>query len=154
VLAEFDEKERTTRVRQLNGWAEQFAGLALAEFTADRISQARDRLGAETFTRGKSRKDKKTGEVIPPKAHKRSGGTVNRYIACLSHALSFAVKEPRLLERNPVSDISRKKELRGRGGSSPMRSGRRYSRPAGNPTGRRCIPWFSSRSRPAPGRAS
>ncbi|MGH8202442.1 MAG: tyrosine-type recombinase/integrase, partial [Steroidobacteraceae bacterium] len=46
--------------------------------------------------------------------YKRSGGTVNRYIACLSHALSFAVKERRLLDRNPVSDISRKKEPRGR----------------------------------------
>jgi hypothetical protein len=114
VLTEFDEKERATRVRQLNWWAEQFAGLALAEITADRVSQARDRLGAETFTRGKPRKDKKTGEVILPKAHKRSGATVNRYIACLSHALSFAVKERRLLERNPVSDISRKKEPRGR----------------------------------------
>ncbi|HJS88960.1 MAG TPA: site-specific integrase [Steroidobacteraceae bacterium] len=114
VLAEFDKKERATRTRQLKWWAEQFAGLALAEITADRISQARDRLSAETFTRGKPRKDKKTGEVIAPKAHKRSGGTVNRYIACLSHALSFAVKERRLLERNPVSDISRKKEPRGR----------------------------------------
>jgi len=35
-------------------------------------------------------------------------------MACLSHALSFAVKERRLLDRNPVSDISRKKEPRGR----------------------------------------
>ena len=33
VLAEFDEKERATRMRQLNWWAEQFAGLALAEIT-------------------------------------------------------------------------------------------------------------------------
>lgn len=114
VLAEFDEKERATRTRQLKWWAEQFAGLALAEITADRISQARDRLAAETFSRGKPRKDKKTGEVIVPKAHKRSGGTVNRYIACLSHTLSFAVQERRLLERNPVSDINRKKEPRGR----------------------------------------
>jgi len=54
----------------------QFAGLALTEITADRISQARDRLGAP--------------------------------------ALSFAVGERWLLERNPVSDISRKKEPRGR----------------------------------------
>jgi hypothetical protein len=75
--------ERTTRTRQLKWWAEQFAGLALAEVTADAISQARDRLAAETFTRGKPRKDRKTGETIAPKEYKRSGGTVNRYIACL-----------------------------------------------------------------------
>ena len=114
VLAEFDEKERMTRERQLAWWSGQFAGLALAEITADRVSQARDRLAAETFAKGKPHKDRKTGEVIPPKQYKRSGATVNRYIACLSHALSFAVKERRLIDRNPVSDISRKKEPRGR----------------------------------------
>lgn len=114
VLPEFDEKERGTRTRQLAWWAQQFAGLALAEITADRISKARDALSAETFTRAKPRKDAKTGELIPPKAYKRTGATVNRFIATLSHALSFAVKERRLLDRNPVADISRKKEPRGR----------------------------------------
>ncbi len=114
VLAEFGEKERVTRSRQLQWWAEQFAGLALAEITADRISQARDRLAAETFARGKPRRDKKTGEIIPPKEYRRSGATTNRYVACLSHALSFGVKERRLIDRNPVSDISRKKEPTGR----------------------------------------
>lgn len=49
-----------------------------------------------------------------PKAYKRSGATVNRYIATLSHVLTFAVKERRLLDRNPVGDISRKAESRGR----------------------------------------
>jgi integrase len=114
VLAEFDAKEKATRVRQLDWWAKQFAGLTLAEITADRISQARDQLGAETFTRGKPQKNRKTGEVVPPKEYKRTGATTNRYIATLSHACSFAVRERRLLDRNPVSDISRKKEPRGR----------------------------------------
>lgn len=39
---------------------------------------------------------------------------MNRYIAYLSAALSFAVKDRRLIDRNPVSNISRKKEPRGR----------------------------------------
>jgi len=43
-----------------------------------------------------------------------SGAAVNRYVATLSHLFSFAVKERRLLDRNPVSDISRKREPRGR----------------------------------------
>ena len=43
VLAEFHEKEKSTRMRQLKWWADQFAGLALAEITADAISQVRDR---------------------------------------------------------------------------------------------------------------
>lgn len=58
----------------------QFAGLALAEITADRISHARDQLAAETFTRGKPRKDRKTGQTIPPKEYKRSGGTAKRRV--------------------------------------------------------------------------
>ena len=46
--------------------------------------------------------------------HRRSGATVNRYIATLSHFFSFAVKERRLIDRNPVGNIRRKKEPRGR----------------------------------------
>src|ERR1044072_619733 len=65
VLAEFSEKERTARVGQLEWGAKKFGGLSLAEVTADRISKARDVLAAETFTRGKSRTNKKTGELIP-----------------------------------------------------------------------------------------
>ena len=68
----------------------------------------------ETFTRGKPRKDKKTGEIIAPKESRRSGATVNRHTATLSHLFSFAVKERRLIDRNPVGDIRRKKEARDR----------------------------------------
>jgi integrase len=114
VLPEFDEAERATRIQRLDWWSKKFAGLSLAEITADRISKARDALAAEAFTRGKPRVDKKTGAVKPPKEYKRSGATTNRYIATLSHCLSFAVKERRLLDRNPVSDIRRKPEPRGR----------------------------------------
>ncbi|MEO7205706.1 MAG: site-specific integrase [Steroidobacteraceae bacterium] len=114
VLAEFDEVQGATRTQQLTWWAEQFKGLTLAEITPDRVSKARDACAADAFTRGKARQDKKTGEMTQPKAYKRSGATVNRYIAALSHLFSFAIKERRLLDRNPVSDISRKKEPRGR----------------------------------------
>jgi len=110
----FDDKERTTRERQLMWWSGQFAGLSLADVTADRISMARDTLAQEAFTRGKAREHAETGKVMKPTQYKRSGATVNRYIAALSHALSFAVKDRRVLERNPVSDIRRKKESRGR----------------------------------------
>ena len=44
ILAEFNEKGRATRVRHLDWWSKQFAGLTLAEVTADRISKARDLL--------------------------------------------------------------------------------------------------------------
>jgi integrase len=114
ILGDFDATQRAARTRQLEWWSKQFAGLTVAELTADRISKARDACAVETFTRGKPRKDRKTGQMIPPKEYRRTGATVNRYMATLSHALSFAVKERRLLDRNPVSDISRKKESRGR----------------------------------------
>ena len=114
VLVEFDEVQRAARTLQLNWWSEQFAGKSVAEITADAVSKARDVCAAETFTRGKPRKDKKTGEIILPKEYRRSGATVNRYIATLSHLFSFAVKERRLIDRNPVGDIRRKKEPRGR----------------------------------------
>src|SRR5215472_17946476 len=86
VLGEYEPKERVTRERQLGWWSEQFAGLSLADITPDRISKARDKLAAETFTRGKPHKHPKTGELVPPREFKRSGGTVNRYLAALSHA--------------------------------------------------------------------
>ena len=37
--------------------------------------------------------DKKTGKTIQPKDYARSGATVNRYMAMLSHLFSFAKKE-------------------------------------------------------------
>ena len=54
--SEFDAKERQTRERQLRWWSQQFAGLSLAEVTADRISLARDKLAAEAFSRGRPHK--------------------------------------------------------------------------------------------------
>lgn len=117
VLSEpgrFDDKERKTRERQPEWWSRKFAGLSLAEVTADRISAARDALADEAFTRGGAHEDPDTGKLVGPKQYKRSGATVNRYIAALSHALSFAVKDRRVLDRNPVTDIRRKKEPRGR----------------------------------------
>jgi integrase len=114
VLAEFDETQRASRTRQLAWWAKHFAGLSVAEITADAISKGRDAYAAQTFTRGKPQKDKKTGEMTAPKEYRRSGSTVNRSMATLSHLFSFAVKERRLIDRNPVGDIRRKKEPRGR----------------------------------------
>jgi hypothetical protein len=47
VLSKFNEKERATRVRHLDWWSKKFAGLTLAEVTADRISKARHVLATE-----------------------------------------------------------------------------------------------------------
>ena len=123
-------------MRQLKSSSQQFAGLTLAEITADRISQARDKLSAETFTRGKPRKDKKTGEMVAPKSYKRTGATTNRYIATLSHMCSFAVKERRLFDRNPVGDIAARRNPGAGLGFCPMRNARRFSMLAPSRSGR------------------
>ena len=106
--------QRAPRALELTWWSRQLAGKSIAEISSDAISTAREACATETAARGKPRKDKKTGEIIAPKEYRRSGATVNRYMATLSHLFSFAVKERRLIDRNPAGDIRRKKEARGR----------------------------------------
>jgi len=120
-LPEFDETQRAARRRHLDWWSQQFAGLSLAEITADRISRACDALAAETYTKSPPIPDAVRWKVLElaeagkthsnivaesgqsavavrrilkgnaaPTEYKRSGATINRYIATLSHALTFA----------------------------------------------------------------
>ena len=114
MLPEVKASGKTTREQHLEWWLDRFAGRTLAEITSDLVAEARDELASGTFTRGKEQIDKKTGAVIAPKQYRRSGATVNRYIATLSHLFSMAVKEWRLTSINPVRDVSKKKETRGR----------------------------------------
>lgn len=113
MLGRLKPREQGNRSRHLDWWQERFAGLSVGEITADRIAEARDALASGTFTRGKPGKDK-DGNPVPPKEYKRSGSTANRYLATLSHLLSTAKREWRLIDSNAVTDISRKKENRGR----------------------------------------
>jgi len=101
VLADVKARSRHTREQHLNYFAEAFAGLTLAQVTPDRVAEARDKLASTKFGRGKTKKS-------------RSGATVNRYLATLSHLFSVAQREWRLVDRNPVREISRKKENKGR----------------------------------------
>src|SRR5262245_59417285 len=101
------------RERHLQWWLQRFHACTIAEVTADKIAEARDALIAETFSRGKERTDRH-GNVTPPKQYKRSGSTVNRYLATLSHLFTMAVKEWRLVDRNPCREVTKRKEARGR----------------------------------------
>ena len=118
-------------------WETRFAGRTLAEITPDRVAEARDVLAAEKFTRGKVQKKK--GVEIAPTEDTRKGATVNRYLATLSHMFTMAVKEWRLVPTNPVRDITKKKEARGRVRSDRMLNGTPSSPLARSPIGRRCI---------------
>ena len=114
VTADWPEPAKSARERHLKWWEDRFAGLTLAEITADRIVEARDALAAERFTRGKPHKNRKTGEVKAPAEYARSPATCNKYLIVLARVLNLAVKEWRLMDRNPAADISKKKEPRGR----------------------------------------
>jgi integrase len=109
-----DAKDLRARKIHLDWFTEYFAGARLAEITAARISAARDALAAGKYKRGKDELDDDGQVTAEAKGYQRSGATTNRYLATLSHMLSIATKEWRLLDRNPVADISRKKESRGR----------------------------------------
>jgi integrase len=101
-------------VERLKYWRERFGRDTLANITPRRIAEERDKLLA-----GDSRKFAKppTGDAKQdakrPRA-KRSGSTVNRYLAALSVSLSFGVKELQWLERNPCSKLTKPKESKGR----------------------------------------
>src|SRR6185436_8754894 len=86
----------------------------LADLTPDRIAKQRDKLLTGDTSRcveprtGDKEVDAKRSKV------KRSGATVNRYLAALSVCLAHAVKELRWLERNPCEMIKKPKEHKGR----------------------------------------
>ena len=84
---------------QLEWWKSQLGEYRLKEMSSSRISLCRDRLIGETSER--------TGR-------KRTAATVNRYLALLSHVFTIAVKEWEWMAVNPVTQISKLKESRGR----------------------------------------
>src|SRR5579862_980394 len=114
VLKDANEKLQLNQRKQLQWFNERFVGLSLAEITPDKIAEARDALLAEKFARGKPRKDEKSGETIPPATYSRAPATVNKCLRVLGRVFNLAVREWRLLDRNPAADISKKKEPQGR----------------------------------------
>ena len=115
VINKSGDDDQRARKMHLDWFAEKWIGLTLAEITPDRVAEARDELAAESFKRGKDKYDKKTGALKSvAKDYQRSGATINRYLATLSHMMNIAKREWRLIDRNPVSDIAKKKEGRGR----------------------------------------
>ncbi len=113
VLVEASPVGRATAERHLAWWREHLGTLLLADITADRIAEARDLLAAQDCLRRRSEGGALSGDGsgLP---HKRSGATINRYTSTLSHLLSTAMTQWRLIDRNPLHDLVRKKESRGR----------------------------------------
>jgi integrase len=112
-LADEYERHAKDKVR-LGYWRGVFGADLLADITPDRIAKQRDKLLTEDTHRfAKPATGNVEADVDRPKA-KRSGPTVNRYLAALSVCLSHGVKELRWLERNPCELIKKPKEAQGR----------------------------------------
>jgi integrase len=108
-LRTFDARER-----HLKFWRSEFGRDLLSDITPQRINRARDKLLAGETSRfadpatGDAEKDAKRAKG------KRTGPTVNRYLATLSACLTHAVKSLGWMERNPVERVSKSKESPGR----------------------------------------
>lgn len=110
-----DEYEhRAKDVIRLNYWRKVFGPDRLDTVTPARIDKERRKLLSEetqnfaTPATGDTDKDAKR-----PKS-KRTGPTVNRYLAALSVCLSYGVKTLQWLERNPCERITKESESTGR----------------------------------------
>lgn len=82
----------------LGWWRIQIGNFSLQSATPSLIAEYRDKLQNEKTPRG----------------DRRSNGTVNRYLAALSHAFRVAVVEWGWLEDSPMRRVSRREESKGR----------------------------------------
>ncbi|MBZ0145035.1 MAG: site-specific integrase [Rhodocyclaceae bacterium] len=101
------------RKKHLKYWREAFGADLLSDITVARIKKEKERLLNET-TRYTTRV---TGDVAIDSRRvmgKRSGPTVNRYLATLSACFRYAVKVEEWMERNPCERVVREDENPGR----------------------------------------
>lgn len=84
--------------RQLTYWKNRIGHLTIQEVTPSVVTSVRNDLSKGIIKGGA----------------KRSNGTVNRYLAVLSHAFTIAMKEWEWVNDNPCMKVSKLKEARGR----------------------------------------
>jgi len=102
------------RKRAIDFWAKEFGHDTLKNITAQRIAAVRDRLLSEQTNRfqtpatGDAKLDAKRARA------KRTGATVNRFLAALSACLNYGLKDLGWLDKNPCSSISKPSEAKGR----------------------------------------
>ncbi len=85
-------------LRHINYWKSRLGSFALVHLTSELIGKERQLLS----------------DTPTPKGCKRTGATVNRYMASLSSLLSYAVKQLRWIHENPCLTLTKLKEHPGR----------------------------------------
>jgi integrase len=101
VLPKKSEVMQQDQYRHLKWWSDQIGEKPLADVTPPLLAEHRDILAK--------------GNRLEDGTHKpRSPGTVNRYMAALSHAYTIAVKEWQWVDDTPMRKVQKSKEPRGR----------------------------------------
>lgn len=99
---------------RLNYWRKIFGDDSLDSITPSRISKERDKLLSEE-TRNFSAPATHNPELDSQRPRsRRTGATVNRYLAALSSCMSYGVKTLEWIERNPCERVKRPSESKGR----------------------------------------
>jgi len=93
-----DKKDIARQTIQLNWWKAQLGNFKLCDISSSTISECRKKLQIGNTHYGKP----------------RSATTVNRYLAAISHVFTVAWKEWNWIDHNPVLNVRRHKEPRGR----------------------------------------
>jgi integrase len=93
-----DKRDAKNQERQLHVWKDKIGDKLIADITPAVVVQVRDELKAERASG----------------SGQRSGATVNRFLAVLSHLFSVAVRDWQWADQNPVKGVSRLKEPAGR----------------------------------------
>jgi integrase len=101
VVPQYGPAEQRKREARLRWWEGSLGHARLADVTPAAITECKSRLA-----RG--------GEGVTPSGRPASPATQVRYLAALSHVLSFAVRELGWLDANPVQRVRRPREPRGR----------------------------------------
>lgn len=92
------QKNKSEQTRILKWWRDELGSRPLGSITASTIAEVRDRLATE----------KVRGDKL------RSGSTINRRITALSAVMTVAVKEYGWLPKNPIPNVSRMPDSKGR----------------------------------------
>jgi hypothetical protein len=129
-------------VIRLRWWKERLGHLKLADITPALLVEQRNKLAREPYTKARPGAPRSTlEEGATAREFKRVGGTVNRYMAYLSHVLSIARREWHWVSSNPFEGAAQTGQiLRRRGG---LRCGILTRWPATSP-------WSRSKTSPVP----
>ncbi len=101
-------------VKGLDYWRGTFGADTLDTITPARISKQRDKLLSEETQRFATPETGNPEQDAKRERMKRTGATVNRYLASLSACLAHGVKTLQWIERNPCERISKPAENKGR----------------------------------------